>query len=325
MWVEFRVDERGPASSVPAGLARRPVARGPNRVERALGVALEWGIQRWVATTGRLVEAGEARWLAGPIGGATIGERAYAEYAASVNLVVGNEGPETGLLATFDALAGPRFRPEQVDPAVRDFYERTSDYTLDVWSEWSGPLRLFARTLVYLVSRNIEQLNLPLSPLDAGYGMSSRIIPLVDERGVRSDYAGWLRSANVSGAVIYAGFYTTEIPPGHGAPCVKVVFPLPNGSATVFLRPVNGPGGSLRLVSAGRIFGDPGYYRLHRVGEQGRLRAQYLPLRETIDVYSDGRDRSITRADHTFRFGPFTFLRLRYRMSRRTMMADGAS
>jgi hypothetical protein len=62
-------------------------------------------------------------------------------------------------------LGGPHFAPDRVDPAIRDFYERTAHYSLDVWSQWSGLLRPFAGTLIALVSRDIEQLNLPLSPL----------------------------------------------------------------------------------------------------------------------------------------------------------------
>ena len=47
----------------------------------------------------------------------------------------------------------------------------------------------------------------------------------------------WLRRRAGSEDVIYAGFYSVEHPPRAPGPCVKVVFPLPNGSASVFLMP----------------------------------------------------------------------------------------
>ena len=48
-------------------------------------------------------------------------------------------------------------------------------------------------------------------------------------------------------------------------PCVKTVFPLPNGNAIVILRPEAQADGSLVLLSDGHRFGDPGFYfTVHR-------------------------------------------------------------
>ena len=46
---------------------------------------------------------------------------------------------------------------------------------------------------------------------------------------------------------------------------LKFVFPMPNGNATVVLRPENLDGSGLRLVSAGTRMGDTGFYRIGRV------------------------------------------------------------
>jgi len=67
--------------------------------------------------------------------------------------------PDAGLLPDFDALAGGGFDPEKVHPEVKRFYERTARYGLDVTPEWRGLLRYPPRTLIYLVSRTIKQLN----------------------------------------------------------------------------------------------------------------------------------------------------------------------
>jgi hypothetical protein len=202
--------------------------------------------------------------------------------------------------------------------------------------------------MITSISRNIEQLNLPLSPLTTSHGMSSEIIGFVRThnqpnpaisastassadatRSVRAEepepttsfvYAGWLRKNNATGEIIYAGFYTTCLPPAYRGRCVKVVFPLPHGSATVILKPLNGPDGSLKLVSKGRRFGGPGYYRIHRVNSR-RLRVKHVPIEETIHVYF-AKDKGTVPAQsgvlhtvHHFKFWGLKFLTLHYRMA----------
>jgi hypothetical protein len=48
--------------------------------------------------------------------------------------------------------------------------------------------------------------------------------------------------------------------PGFDGPCVKVSFPLPNGSANVIMRPESAPDGSFTGRSAGTRFDNPGFY-----------------------------------------------------------------
>jgi len=96
---------------------------------------------------------------------------------------------------------------------------------------------------------------------------------------------------------------------------VKVVFPLPNGSAIVIMRPESDPDGSLIVRSAGARFGDPGFYFFVEQ-EPGRGWARYVrTLQESIRVYADGA--GTLRADHDLRIWATRFLRLHYRMRRR--------
>src|SRR5918998_2743884 len=150
----------------------------PNTVEVALGDALEWGIQRWVVWTGREMRISEAPWLEGPIGERHIGPDFYEAYAREEALELVEGEPETGLLTDFSVLSGGGFEAEVVRSEIRRFYERTALFGLDVRPEWSGPLRYSARTLIYLVSRNIQQLNLPTSPVAAGAGVGSGVVRL---------------------------------------------------------------------------------------------------------------------------------------------------
>jgi len=288
------------------------------RVGVGASYGLEWAIQQWVCRTGIPVRACDAPWLVGPVGTDRIGADFYEDYADQSGLIVSKGDMNdvesaAGLLRDFDALESPSFAPEKIDPAVRDFYEHTARYALDVWSQWTGPLKPFAHVLVGLVSQRIEQLNLPMAPLDTSAGMSSDIISLVDKETGNATYAGWLRRTRETGSVVYAGFYTTCLPPGYAGACVKVVFPLPGGSATVVLRPENRRDGSFRLVSYGKRFGDPGYYRVHET-DKGMLRVKYLPLKETIHVFRD--NLGVLRTDHVFYFWGLKFLMLHYKITR---------
>jgi hypothetical protein len=292
----------------------KPGLISPNTVEVALGDALEWGIQRWVTWSGREAHISEVPWLAGPVGKGRIGSGFYEEYAREAGLEIIRDDSEAGLLPDFGALAGEGFDPGKVHTMIRDFYERTARYSLEAWSEWSRVLRYPPRTLIYLVSRNIQQLNLPTSSSAVDAGMSSELVRLVDPATRATPYTGWLRLSVATGAVIYAGFYTTCGLPGREGRFVKVVFPLPDGSATVVLRPENRPDGSFALVSAGDDFGDAGYYRVHR-GLDGTLRTKYVPIKEVIHVFVDRA--GTLRTNHALGLWRARFLTLHYEISRR--------
>jgi hypothetical protein len=124
--------------------------------------------------------------------------------------------------------------------------------------------------------------------------------------------AAWVRHLRASGNVLYAGAYAVCEIPGHHNPCVQVTFPLPTGNALVILRPTVDADGALTVTSAGRGFGDPGFYfTVHRSGD--RVWARYVrTMRESIRVYPDeGAD---VRADHTMWLWGQVFLRLHYRL-----------
>ena len=150
-------------------------------------------------------------------------------------------------------------------PKIRDFYERTPAYRLDTWATTYFPARLALWALVTTISRRVQQLNFPLDGLETALGMRSEIVLLRrPDRSIR--YTGWFRTLEGSGRVIYTGYYMTEKPPVTAGPCVKVVFPMPDGNATVLLRPENDGESGLRLASIGSAFGDAGFYRVQRAG-----------------------------------------------------------
>ena len=275
------------------------------------GVCIRW----WVRATGKRVAKRDAPWLDCPMGQpGRIGAQFYTYLAERERLQV-RPAPDAGLLPDFDQLRGGGFDPDRIRPEIRDFYEHTSGYRLEAWSEAPIPTRLFLWALTRFVSRRMDQLNFPVSSLELAGGMTSEVLPMIDAGG-RRHYTGWLRRVAASGRVIYTGLYSVERPAGHPDPCVKVSFPVPGGSSTVFLRPEAQPDGSFKLISSGSRFGGPGFYRMVEV-DSAHWWVRYIrTLREFFHVYVDRQ--GTLRTDHTVRFLGLTPLRLHYKLERVT-------
>jgi len=272
----------------------------------------DWVTQQWVRFTGRRVQLADCAWLDGPVGSTRgIGRDFFHQYASRHGLEVVESGPR-GLLRDFKGLAGGANDPAMIAPVVGDFYERTSAYELDAWSEWHGLFKPFGKALALIFSRRLQQLNIPLSPLDSSRGMTSRVIQMRDRQTGELTQTAWVRELLATGNVIYAGSYSMCRVPGHPSPCVKVVFPLPNGNAIVLMKPESHADGSFSLTSSGKRFGDPGFY-FTVAGEDGWIWARYVRrFEEKITVYAAERDTA--RADHVLWFFGREFLRLHYRM-----------
>ena len=288
---------------------------GPSR-----GYAVDWVTQRWVQVTGRRIAPGECPWLEGPVGAATgIGADFYDRLASEQALVHATGSAPRGLTSSFAQLQGPRFDPSCIDPRIIAFYEKTSLYRMDAWSEWCGAFRPFGWLLAVLFSRRLQQLNMPLSPLDTSRGISSEVVHLIEPATGALRNVGWVRKLPRSHHVVYVGDYSTSTVPGFAGPCVRVVFPLPNGSATVVLWPEAQPDGSLVLHSSGERFGDPGFYFVVKA-KDGPAYARYVAsMKESIHVYPQSSAELGT--DHEFRIWGATYLRLHYRLSPRPIQS----
>ncbi len=155
-------------------------------------------------------------------------------------------------------LDGPGFKASDLAQPVVDFYERTSSWRLEVWSQWSA-LWPFGWLISSVFAKRLQQLNLPLRPLDTAYGMDSQVLAVSDRHGSQVG-AAWLRTLRATGQAIYSGWYSAETLPCADRPSVRVVFPLPNGSVTVLLRPEVRSDGALILSSPVGSFGSDGAY-----------------------------------------------------------------
>ena len=287
-----------------------PSRLSPGMIRDLVGTLGAWIIYGLIGLFGRRCAPAEVPWLVGPLGGKRVGDRPYEETAVAEGLEVVRNAKEGGLVPRFDALASASFDPGRVHPKIRDFYERTTAYRLDTWATTHFPARLALWLLVTTISRRVEQLNFPLDGLDTAHGMSSEII-LLRKPGGELRYTGWFRKLARGGHVIYTGFYMTETPPLGDGRYVKVVFPMPEGNATVILKPSNDGEAGLRLASIGRGFGDAGFYRMQRAGSMLRV-WRIASLHETFRLWVDDDGRA--RCEHGVRFLGFRVLTLHYRM-----------
>ncbi|HUQ63236.1 MAG TPA: hypothetical protein VM121_05765 [Acidimicrobiales bacterium] len=264
------------------------------------GASVDRATQAWVRGTGRRVVVAEHPWLLGPVGATSvIGE----EWLAAEALRTGGELREGGgLLSDVNGLASDEFDPAQIAPEIVDFYQSTSEWRLDLWSQWSVWAWPFGWILSAVFARRLRQLSLPLRPLDVARGMDSRVVSVVDAKGRRLG-AAWLRTLRATGQTVYSGWYGIVALPSTRSPSIRVVFPLPIGSLTVFLRPANAGGGRLRLTSPLGRFGEEGAYLLVSAPDRTHAWVRRVPLVESFDVYVD--EEGVLRTDHHGPWGNF--------------------
>jgi hypothetical protein len=307
----FLVPAESGVADVSGAVQSSPEALGRFRsLVALLGAAFIYLLMRLF---GRTVRESDAPWLSGPIGGDYIGDKPYEEVAAREQLVIRRRAEQGGLVPDLGVLAAPDFDVARLRPEIRDFYENTAAYRMDVWSETFFPANIGLWLLVTTISRKFNQLNFPLRALATAKGLDSEIVLLRDLAG-KGRYAGWYRRLVDTGHVIYTGFYMTERVPLSTGSCVKVVFPMPGGSATVILKPSLDAEGNLLLSSKGRAFGDAGFYRLRKTGGDRLLVWRVSTLHEHFRVYLEA---DTLRCDHRVSFLGLPVLHLHYRIERK--------
>jgi hypothetical protein len=227
--------------------------------------------------------------------------------------------PGIGIVASLDAFQGPEFDPAQVHPLIREFYEHTSRFLLDItpiWNPWYQPLfYLFKR----FIAQPIGQANLPFNQQEAQRGVVSYIDTIDFDRADVGTIRGWVRAFEETGEAIYVGVYTTFRHAGVGY--VSVGFPLPESNFTATLVPAQfkGDGLLLRTRQAGLPY--PGHYLSARE-EGNQLTVLKLPtLDEAIEVFVEAGQ---LRTEHRFYLAGLNFLTLSYQIHRKpeTTTAD---
>jgi hypothetical protein len=222
------------------------------------------------------------------------------------------DAADAGIVASLDELAGPELDPSTVDPEVREFYEHTTRFRLDIvpeWRQWVRPGYLLYRTVV---ARPLGQANVPMNQREALRGVHSRIDTIDRDGDGVADVRGWIRSFADTDAPIYVGIYTTYRHEGRGY--VSVGFPLPQGTFTATLVPRARPGGGLTLSSKSDL-PHPGHYLAYIDPASRDLTALAVKgFAEELHVHLDDGE---LRAEHAFWVFGLPFLVLHYRIHRK--------
>ncbi|MFD2903544.1 hypothetical protein [Sphingobacterium anhuiense] len=222
----------------------------------------DWITQQWVILFGRKIDSKNDNWLMGPFGNLEAIDKNYIDKLAKLeNLVIDTPSEMHGLIPTMSQLHFSPHEYARLSAKVIDFYERTGHYDLNVSVKWNSFFKVFGFLLKKLFSNRLNQLNIPIYDMHNSESITSEIVRLLDAKTNQIKYIFWLRKIASTGKGIYSGAYgICQLPSGRY--CVKAIFPLPHGNATVIMAPKVGVNGELVLNSSGQRFGDAGFYFL---------------------------------------------------------------
>src|SRR5262249_7880274 len=143
-------------------------------------------------------------WLLGPTGGVQfVGDEWISRQAARLGGTVSDGG---GLLEDMARLSGAGVDPEALQRPGVEVYQRTSAWRLEVWSQWCPAAWPFGWLLSAVFAQRLQQLSLPLRPLDVAQGLDSRVMVVNAADGSQLG-AAWLRKLRSTGQNVYSGWY----------------------------------------------------------------------------------------------------------------------
>ncbi|GAA0879146.1 hypothetical protein GCM10009119_21140 [Algoriphagus jejuensis] len=275
----------------------------------------DWITQQWVILFGQRIDNKNYQWLLGPFGGTKgIGIKFVEQLAKDESLVIDSQRKGKGLLDSILNLGLSQTELKRLSPNVIDFYENTSNYDLLLKAKWNPFFKIFGTLIKSVFSRRIEQLNVPIENIEDASGLTNEITKLVDTNTNEVKRTIWLRTFKSTGRVVYSGVYETCSLPNKQI-CIKAIFPLPNGNATVILTPSVGKNGELILDSSGQKIGDSGFYFL-LVDSKGRLWSKFIKSFKDKLVVKSINDR-IT-ATQTLTLWNFKVLEFEYEIKKTT-------
>lgn len=222
----------------------------------------DWFTQQWALFRGKKINPEDFSWLIGPFGNLNaIGEDFIDQLAKKEGLIIDRTEQSKGLISSIDSLQLTESEKVRLSEQIISFYENTTDFNFDFGIEWNASFKIIGTIINKLFSKRLKQLHFPVNKSENNQSIKSEIITLTDPETNEVKYTFWLKSFEPDKQIIYVGIYGICRLPS-GKTCVKVVFPLPKGNATVIMSPSVDENGALTLDSSGKKFGDPGFYFL---------------------------------------------------------------
>lgn len=217
---------------------------------------------------------------------------------------------EIGIVESMESMRGSNFDPDLVHPLIREFYEHTSNFKLNITPVWNQRFKPLFWIFKRYIARKIGQVNLPFNTEEAQQGVVSYIDTIDFKCDDIIDLRGWVRAFEQTGEAIYVGIYTTIQHQGVGY--VSVGFPLPDSNFTATLLPSNHEESNFILTSRDTGYPFTGHYLT--ASENGNLTVVKLPtFNEEIEVLVENEQLC---TEHRFYLAGLNFLTLFYTMDR---------
>ncbi|QQQ27381.1 hypothetical protein [Chryseobacterium indoltheticum] len=271
----------------------------------------DWVTQQWVILRGRKIKPEDFPWLMGPFGNLdAIGEDFIHQFAERENLIIQKDSNAKGIIPSMLKLNLSEAEFSNLSKNVIEFYENTANHNLDFSVKWNPFFKFFGIVINKLFSNRINQLNVPTKNIADSETLKSEIINLIDQESKEIKYTFWFRSVESTGQVIYSGVYGISNLPS-GKTCVKAVFPLPNGNATVLMIPSVGENGELILDSSGKKFGDAGFYFLLKDSKDEYWSQFISSFRDRLII---GSENDLISAEQTLTLWHFKVLTFNYKI-----------
>ncbi|MFT3877508.1 MAG: hypothetical protein QM708_13960 [Propioniciclava sp.] len=280
------------------------------RAGRAWAI-VDRGTRLWWQAWGRRID--DVEWLDRSVAVRGLGGEGWLDELRGSGRVR-DDIPGNGILPDLGVLDSAGFRAADLHPLVRDFYEHTSLWDMDVRIVWSRWFAFGGWLIERFFGRRVQQLAIPVTPGRSSRSMSSSVSAVFDDKG-RREASAWTRRLVATGECVYSGRYATKPSPIDQTPLVHTTFPLEDGNIQVLLTPSVEDDGSLRLSSPAGGFGEPGAYAVVRNPRRDTWHAARLPLHEEFRVYVDAS--GALRTVHDLRLWRAGVLRLSYEMRRR--------
>lgn len=277
----------------------------------------DWFTQQWVIFRGRKMDPKNFSWLVGPFGHFKgTNEDFIHQLAERENLIIERDVHGRGLIPNMEKLNLPQTAYSDLSKEVINFYEHTDNYNLTFSVKWNPFFRIFGILINKLFSNRINQLNIPTRNIQNAKAIKSEIITLSEARNKEVKYTFWLRTIQSTGQIVYSGVYSLSTLPS-GNTCIKAVFPLPNGNATVLMTPRVGMKGELILDSSGRKFGDAGFYFLLKDSKR-EYWSQFIPsFRDRLKI---GEEDDCLSAEQILTLWHIEVLRFNYKIERKKLV-----